>query len=118
MGEADSTTRGNGGYRSTEPTLMDIDPEFGMIKDTEDDNFNTIFTAFRNRAALLMQFLDRPGGTGYRGSFKVFGFQNNENLEDVQGVDVSLKVARSTTPPQYIVDGQVESSSSATSSGA
>ncbi|MFI4855134.1 MAG: hypothetical protein ACIAQF_09200 [Phycisphaerales bacterium JB065] len=118
MGESDSTTRANGGFRSTEPTLLGLDPEFSMVWDPEDDNFNALNSAFRNRTGLLFQFLDAPEGNGWQGFFKIFSFNKNENLEDVQMVDVTMKVARSDTPPAWVVDGQAVSSSSSSSSGA
>lgn len=111
-GESDSTTRANGGFRSTEATLIDLDPEFSMIWDPEDDIFGIIQDAFFAREALVFRFLDAPDGDGLQASFKIFGFQKNETLDGVQTVDVTMKVARADDPPQRVIGGLLGGSSS------
>ena len=46
-GEADVTTRGNGGWRANIATLKDASLEFEMVWDTADDDFTAIVAAMR-----------------------------------------------------------------------
>mgnify|MGYP002625510861 FL=1 len=57
-GEADASTRGNGGWRATLATLKDGSIEFEMIWDTADAGFTAIKDAFFNNTPIEFAALD------------------------------------------------------------
>jgi hypothetical protein len=105
-GEADVTTRGNGGWRATVATLKDGSLEFEMIWDTEDTDFTAIRTAFIGNTAVEMAVLDglvaTTGSQGLRASFMVTNFTRNEPLEEAITVSVSMKPTYSTNAPAWM----------------
>jgi hypothetical protein len=105
-GEADVTTRGNGGWRATVATLKDGALEFEMIWDTEDTDFTAIRTAFLGNTAVEMAVLDglvaTTGSQGLRASFMVTNFTRNEPLEEAITVSVSMKPTYSANAPAWM----------------
>jgi hypothetical protein len=105
-GEADVTTRGNGGWRATVATLKDGSLEFEMIWDTEDTDFTAIRTAFLGNTAVEMAVLDglvaTTGSQGLRASFMVTNFTRNEPLEEAITVSVSMKPTYSANAPAWM----------------
>jgi predicted secreted protein len=105
-GEADVTTRANGGWRATVGTLKEGSIEFQMVWDTEDANFTAIQEAFFDNTALELAVMDGPmtdpTSQGLRASFEVFTFTRNEALEEAILVDVSVKPTYSANPPAWI----------------
>lgn len=102
MGEADATTRGNGGFNATVATLMSAPIEFEMVWDTADPGFAAIRTAFFSRGILAFQVLDADSGEGLQADFQVFNFSRAEPLDGVQLVSVSIKITYSATAPSWI----------------
>jgi hypothetical protein len=96
-GEADVTTRGNGGWRATLATLRESTITFGMVWDTEDAAFTAIQTAFLTSGlvgfAVLDQLADTTGSQGLIGNFSITNFSQSQNLEEAQMVDVTIKLA-------------------------
>ncbi len=104
-GEADLTTRGNQGWRATVATLKEASVEFEMVWDTADPGFAAIKDAFFNNSVIGLQILDNDlasGGQGLQADFMVTNFTRNEPLEEGMTVNVTVKVAFSSTPPQWI----------------
>lgn len=106
QGEYDSTTRGNAGWRATEPTLKDGSVEFEMEYDATDAGFTAILSAWLNRTAIAMAILDGNKATatvmGLWADFKVTGFSKVEALEEGQKVSVTLKPTYSTVAPEWV----------------
>ena len=94
-GEADVTTRANGGWRATVGTLKDASIEFQMVWDTVDAGFDAIRQAFFNNTPLEFAVMDGditdPDSEGLRATFDIFNFTRNEALEEAILVDVSIK---------------------------
>ena len=80
-GEADVTTRGNGGWRATIATLKDGSLEFEMVWDTADDDFTAIRTAFLTNGSVEFAVLDGPvstsGSQGLRAAMAITNFSRS-----------------------------------------
>lgn len=108
-GEADFTTRGNGGWRATVGTLKDASIEFQMIWDTEDAAFVAIQQAFFGNTSIEFAVMDGAitdaDSEGLRATFDIFNFTRNENLEEAIQVDVSMKPTYAANAPEWINGG-------------
>lgn len=108
-GEADFTTRGNGGWRATVGTLKDASIEFQMIWDTDDAAFVAIQQAFFGNTAIEFAVMDGDiadaDSEGLRATFDIFNFTRNENLEEAIQVDVSMKPTYAANAPEWINGG-------------
>ncbi len=97
-GEADITTRGNGGWRATAPTIRECTVEFQMVWKPGDAVFNAIKTAFLTAGTVALAVLDQlatvPGAQGPLGDFSILNFTRNEALEEAIVDDVTAKLAR------------------------
>jgi hypothetical protein len=104
-GEADVTTRANQGYRARAGTLKDISIEFEMLSIPADPNLEAIQEAYFLGTALGIRCLDQAGagGQGIEADMEVFTFARSEPLEEGVTYSVSLKVARSDTPPAWYI---------------
>ena len=105
-GEADVTTRGNGGWRATVAALKDAAIEFEMVWDTADAAFQAIQQAFFNRAAVELAVMDGgitdAGSQGLRASFAITKFSRNEPLEEAMTVNVTAKPTYSSHAPTWM----------------
>ena len=105
-GEADVTTRANGGWRATVGTLKDASIEFQMVWDTDDDGFSAMQQAFFGNTAIEFAVMDGsitdPDSEGLRATFDIFSFTRNEALEEAIMVDVSIKPTYSASAPEWI----------------
>ena len=105
-GEADVTTRANGGWRATVGTLKDASIEFQMVWDTDDDGFTAIQQAFFTNTpievAVMSGDITDPESEGLQATCDVLSFTRNEALEEALLVDVSLKPTYAATAPQWI----------------
>ncbi len=108
-GEADVTTRANGGWRATVGTLKDASLEFQMVWDTEDAAFTAIQQAFFDNTPIEFAVMDGamtdPDSEGLRATFDIFNFTRNENLEEAIMVDVSIKPTYAANAPEWITGG-------------
>ena len=108
-GEADVTTRANGGWRATVGTLKDASIEFQMVWDTVDAGFDAIRQAFFNNTPLEFAVMDGditdPDSEGLRATFDIFNFTRNEALEEAIMVDVSIKPTYADNAPEWITGG-------------
>jgi len=108
-GEADVTTRANGGWRATVGTLKDASIEFQMVWDTVDAGFDAIRQAFFNNTPIEFAVMDGditdPDSEGLRATFDIFNFTRNEALEEAILVDVSIKPTYADNAPEWITGG-------------
>lgn len=99
---ADSSTRAGEGYKTTEPTLIDLTLTFEMVIDSGDTDFAAFRTAFYARTMIGIQYYDEDGGDGVQADFKITSFEQSQDLSDVQKVSVEMKPCRSDTAPSLI----------------
>ena len=96
-GEADVTTRANGGWRATAPTLRECTAEFEMVWKPGDAGFDAVKTAFLTGGPIELAILDQAretvGAQGPKGSFSITSFSRNEALEEAITVSVTAKLA-------------------------
>jgi TP901-1 family phage major tail protein len=94
-GEADATTRANGGWRQTVPTLKDGTIEFEMLQVPDDAAFDAFETAWKAGAEIAVAAMSgavaTSGSKGLAGNFMVTNFSRSEALEDVVVYNVTLK---------------------------
>jgi predicted secreted protein len=113
-GEADVTTRANGGWRATVGTLKDASIEFQMVWDTADAGFSAMQQAFFSNTPIEFAVMDGdmgdPESEGLRATFDIFNFTRNEALEEAIMVDVTIKPTYAASAPQWI-SGEGSSSS-------
>ena len=105
-GEADVTTRANGGWRATVGTLKDASVEFQMVWDTEDAAFTDIQSAFFSNTpiefAIMSGAMTDPDAEGLRATCDIFNFTRNEALEEAIMVDVTIKPTYAANAPAWI----------------
>ena len=103
--EVDVTTRAGGGYKETEPGLIDANIEFGMVWDTDDADFTIIQAAFLARTSIEMLVLDGSylvaGSQGLRATMKVTKFERDEPVAGVLGVAVTMRPCIATNAPAW-----------------
>lgn len=97
-GEADITTRANGGWRATVSTLRECSCEFDMLWKPGDSGFDMVKAAFLAGSLLEMALLDQDratsGAQGPKGAFSVTSFSRGEPLEEALTVSVAVKLAK------------------------
>lgn len=105
-GEADVSTRGNGGWRANIATLKDASLEFEMVWDAADDDFTAIRTAFLTNAPIEFAVLDgastASGSQGLRATMAITNFSRNEPLEEAITVNVTAKPTYSDNAPEWM----------------
>jgi len=112
-GEANVTTRANGGWQATAATLKTCSAEFEMLWKPADTGFEAIKTAFLGSSTLRLTLLTGAksadgiepvsGSEGPQGDFSITNFSRNEPLEEGVTVSVTAKMA---VFDQWIVDGK------------
>lgn len=105
-GEADVTTRSNGGWRASAATLKEGTVEFDMIYDTADASFTKIFAAWLAKSTIALAILDGANSVvdveGLWADFNVISFSKSEPLEEGQSVSVTVKPTYSTVAPEWV----------------
>lgn len=105
-GEADVTTRANGGWRAKVGTLKEASIEFQMVWDTDDAGFAAVQAAFFGNTpiefAVMSGPMTDPDSEGLRATCEVFSFTRNEALEEAIMVDVSIKPTYAAHAPAWI----------------
>lgn len=99
-GEADVTTRATKGWRATVATLKDASLEFGILYDTEDEDFKAFSDAYFNNTPLAL-FVTDGGGNGLDADFSITGFSVEQPLEEALSVSVTAKPTASTRAPAW-----------------
>ncbi len=106
MQEADFTTRGSNGFSEKEPTLRDLELNFGMVNKAGDADLAAVATAYASRAKLDLQVLDNGiavnGAKGVRARWKVFSFKKGQPLAGAQTMDVGMKPCVDAHPPSDV----------------
>lgn len=96
-GEADATTRGNSGWRSTYATIREGTINFNMNWNSDDAAFEAIKDAWKAGSVVGFGIFDGDsdisGAQGLVGTFSIVNFSTNQELESVQTVDVTIKLA-------------------------
>ena len=96
-GEADITTRANGGWRATAPTLRECTCEFEMVWNPDDAGFTAVKSAFLGGTLLELAVLtgakDAVGSQGPKGSFCITKFDRKESREEAVTVAVTAKLS-------------------------
>ena len=96
-GEADVTTRGNGGWRATAATLRECSVDFQMVWKKSDEGFTAIKEAWLNGTEIALAVLTgdpaEAGTEGPFGNFSITNFSRNEALEEAIVVDVTAKLS-------------------------
>ena len=105
-GEADASTRGNGGWRAILASLKDGSIEFEMVWDTADAGFTAIKDAFFNNTPIEFAALDgdvaTAGSQGLRATMAITNFSRNEPLEEAITVSITAKPTYSEHPPEWM----------------
>jgi hypothetical protein len=105
-GEADTTTRGNAGWRTTAATLKDGSVEFEMVGQDTDADFTAFQTAWLNKTSIACAVLNggstTAGVEGLWADFAVTNFSRSEPLEEAVAVSVTLKPYASTVAPEWV----------------
>ncbi|MBI5725257.1 MAG: hypothetical protein HZA50_14960 [Planctomycetes bacterium] len=104
-GEADVTTRANGGWKATAATLKEGSIEFEMIWDTEDDGFAAIKDAYFGNSIIGMAVMDgviaQAGSQGLWADCMITNFSRDEALEEAISVKITAKPTYSENAPQW-----------------
>ena len=100
-GEADTSTRAAGGWRTTLGTLKSATLEFGMNFDVANADVDAFQQAFLNNTILALAVLDEASGEGLIADWTVTGFTIEQPLEDTQVVNVTCKPAYVTRNPSW-----------------
>jgi len=111
-GEADITTRANGGWRGTAATLRECSAEFEMVYKHDDVGYQKLRTAYLTGGEVEMAFLTGPrsadgiaaevGSEGPMGVWCVTNFSRSEPLEEGVVISATCKLA---TFSEWIIDG-------------
>jgi hypothetical protein len=105
--EADVSTRGGGGFKASEPTLMDAAVEFDMPWEETDTDLTEFRTRALARTSLDMLVLDgdaaTAGSQGLRATMKVFEFTREEALDDALRASLRLKPCLAANAPVWFV---------------
>jgi predicted secreted protein len=105
-GEADTSTRGNDGWRTRLATLKDASIDFEILADSEDAGYQALADAFFNDTQIEMLVMDGDKADttsqGLRAFMGVFTFSRNEPLEEALTINVSVKPAPAATNPQWV----------------
>ena len=100
-GEADVTTRATEGWRASVATLKEASLEFGILYDTEDDDYNAFATAYFNNTPLAL-FVTDGAGTGLDADWTISSFSIEQPLEEALSVSVTAKPTASTRAPKWV----------------
>ena len=103
-GEADVTTRATKGWKASVATLKEASLEFGILYDTEDEDFNAFQEAYFGNTPLSLFVTDGAGG-GLDADWSITGFTVEQPLEEALNVSVTAKPTASTRAPTWVNGG-------------
>lgn len=105
-GEADVTTRANGGWEAIVAALRKGAVEFEMIWNKSDAGFAAIRTAFLNRTSIDFAVMDGAiatvGSEGLRATMAVIKFTRMEELAEAVKASVTLKPTYADHAPEWL----------------
>jgi hypothetical protein len=103
--EGDATTRGAGGVKQTEPTLLNASIEWEMVEDLADTDYTTLLIAHYGRTMMDLfacsGAFNTTGETFFRSECKMPGWKKTEPLGDVNKIAVTAKPCYSTNATQF-----------------
>lgn len=104
--EADTTCRGGGGFRTSDPVLTSIEVSGQALKDKDDAVFVAMELAARNKTTIDILVMDGPRASadsdGWRFRGKIFSWNENQPYEDVVTVDFTIKPTNDANPPAAV----------------
>lgn len=104
--EVDVTTRANDGWKASETPLKEASVEFQMIYDTSDAGFTAMMDAYLNNTLIGIAACDgnvaTSGTQGLHADMKVMNIGQQQELENVIMVSVTLKPTYSGTAPDWV----------------
>jgi predicted secreted protein len=105
-GEADVTTRKNGGWKAVVPTLKEGSIEFEMVWDTDDEDFEAIRAAYFDRTNIEFAVMDGDitvaGSQGLRATMVIIKFNREEKLDDALKASVTAKPTLAENAPEWM----------------
>lgn len=107
-GEADVSTRGNGGWKASVAALKDASVEFEMVWDLADADLTAIRNAFLNDTVVRFIILDgaidtaAAGCAGLQASFMVTKCTIPQNLEEAIMCQVTMKPTYAAVAPAWV----------------
>ncbi len=99
-GEADVTTRATKGWKASVATLKEASLEFGILYDTEDEDFNAFQEAYFGNTPISL-FVTDGAGSGLDADWSITGFSIEQPLEEALTVSVTAKPTASTRAPVW-----------------
>ena len=102
---ADVTTRASPGWTQHVTTLKDATISFEMVCDTDDAGFTAIKNAWLNSEPIGIKCLAKENGEGLQADCTVTDFTRSEGLSEAIIIEVTIKVTRSDTPPEWVTGG-------------
>ncbi len=106
--EADVTVRASGSWRQIAAVLKTASVDFGMIYDTDDEDFTVFQEAWNSDSQVLVDCavmdgdITVAGAQGLRAEMTVLNFSRTENLEEALTVPVVLKPGFSSNNPYWM----------------
>lgn len=106
-GDADVTTRNNGGWKASIATLKEASIEFEMVWDSSDAGFTAIQNAFFTNGSVELAVMDgdiaTAGSQGLRATMSIMNFSREEPLEEAMKASVTCKPTYAANAPQWLV---------------
>ena len=106
-GDADVTTRNNGGWKASIATLKEASIEFELVWDTSDAGFTAIQNAFFTNGSVELAVMDgdiaTAGSQGLRATMSIMNFSREEPLEEAMKASVTCKPTYAANAPQWLV---------------
>lgn len=100
--EAETTTRGTGGFKTYAAGLKDATVEFNMKWDPSNAGFEAIRDAYVGRTAVALKILDGAAGEGLDADFVITKFNRSENLDEKIEVAVTARPCMDTRAPAWV----------------
>ena len=98
VGEADVTTRANGGWRATAATLRDLSGELTLVYKGGDAGYEALRDAWLGGSVLELALLtgdkSATGSEGPKGNFSVTKFSRGEPLEEGVTISATVKLTK------------------------
>lgn len=98
------TTRAAAGYDLEAGTLISLGLEFTMNEDSTDADWTALQSSFLNFTAIELLVLNGTNATpskGWRASYEVMDFGDNQDIDKVQKTEVKAKPTISANAPAW-----------------
>jgi hypothetical protein len=105
--KAKTTTRANGGFTSTVPVLKTVTASWKMIYDPADPEFMVFYSSFVQgipvQALVADSDITVAGALGFWATWGITKFDQAQDLEDVEQVDIEMEPTYCSVPPQWVI---------------